>query len=148
MKKLVYVYVVLILLLQACTEAQKRTTSTQRTTTASISATDDYQCLTYDQLLQLSKKEKKNTYCGSFYPIRTFTRFPRWIQYSHTKDKEILMLSPESSQYRVYLIIPKAVNEKVMPLIQKHQKFSFLYKPLGVHREKYPILLFQQEFNE
>ncbi len=95
--------------------------------------------LTYSELMDNSDGIKDNEYRGIFYPIRIFYS-TRGFRKKRIGNQKVLMLSTSESRERLLMLFPADKIREMRRLTFKHKKREFIYKSIGIHRSKYPLL--------
>ena len=100
--------------------------------------------LTYNKLIENSAEIKTQTYRGASYALKLF-QIPEDIGVPVSADQKMAMLATKSGENKLFIIISSDKIQKVQEYIKSDKVMEFVYKPVGLYKDKYPILQFIDE---
>lgn len=102
----------------------------------------DYSSLpraSFRMLLKETPSLKGEKFRGSLYPIKYF-KVPPELRKETSEGKQLLMLSNQSGNAKVLLILPRDRYHDMQEMIKAKKRLDFVYSPVTVYRSKYPVL--------
>lgn len=102
------------------------------------------QRLTYNKLVENSPEIKKDNYRGASYPLKLF-KIPEDIGIKIEGDMMMAMLATKSGENKLFLVVPADRASWVQDMIKSDKVLEYVYRPLGLYKERFPVLLFIDE---
>ena len=105
---------------------------------------------TFRSLIMDYESLKGEMFRGSLYPVGFF-KVPKTLRALVGSEKRLLMLSTRSGKYKLLLIVPRDMTERVRSLKNLRETMDFVYSPVYVFKtkkRKYPVLEFIDEIRE
>jgi len=100
--------------------------------------------LTYKKLLENTAEIKTQDYRGASYALKIF-KIPEDIGIEVKEDQKMAMLATKSGENKLFLLVPGDRTQWIQEFIKSDKVMEFVYRPVGLYKEKYPILQFVDE---
>jgi hypothetical protein len=100
--------------------------------------------LTYNKLLENGGDIKGRNYRGASFALKLF-KIPDDLGISIDATKRMVMLATRSGENKLFLVVPSDREKFFQTLIKSDKVFEFVYTPLGIYKEKFPVLEFIDE---
>lgn len=100
--------------------------------------------LTYNKLLENSADIKNQNYRGASYVLKLF-KIPDDLGIAVEGDQKMAMLATRSGENKLFMLIPADKVQWLQEYIKGDKVMEFVYKPVGLYKEKYPVLKFVDE---
>ncbi len=100
--------------------------------------------LTYNKLQENGADVKGQNFRGASFALKLF-KIPEDLGIDAGADKRMVMLATRSGENKLFLVIPADKEKFFQDLIKSDKVFEFVYTPLGIYKEKFPVLQFVDE---
>ncbi len=100
--------------------------------------------LTYNKLQENGSDIKGQNFRGASFALKLF-KVPDDLGLDVTTDKRMVMLATRSGENKLFLIIEAGREKFFQDLIKSDKVFEFVYTPIGIYKEKFPVLQFVDE---
>lgn len=100
--------------------------------------------LTYSALMENKDIIKDQNYRGASYALKVY-KIPEDIGIKTDADAMMAMLATKSGESKLFLIVPAERLAWFQEMIKSDKLMEYVYKPLGVYKEKYPVIQFVDE---
>ncbi|MGL4369015.1 MAG: hypothetical protein ACRCUT_04995, partial [Spirochaetota bacterium] len=100
--------------------------------------------LTYNKLLGNAPESKAQDFRGSSYALKLF-KVPDDLGIEVKGEQKMAMLATRSGENKLFLLVPSDRVEWVQGFIKNDKVMEFVYRPVGLYKEKYPVLQFVDE---
>ena len=94
---------------------------------------------TYKQLLEEYPSMQGKEYFASLYPVK-FYKVPSSLKVYDIKNHKLLLMQTDSEKYRLLVFVPEEKIEVIKKNKEAGNKVNFAYSPLGVYKQRYPVL--------
>jgi hypothetical protein len=100
--------------------------------------------LTYNILLEGKDDIKEQNYRGASYALKMY-KIPDDLGFKVENNAMMAMLATRSGENKLFLVVPAERSAWIQEMINNYKVMEFVYKPLGVYKEKYPVIQFVDE---
>ncbi|HEY1405112.1 MAG TPA: hypothetical protein VF857_00745 [Spirochaetota bacterium] len=100
--------------------------------------------LTYNKLLENGADVKGQNFRGASFALKLF-KVPEDIGLDIGADKRMVMLATRSGENKLFLVVTPEKEKYFQDLIKSDKIFEFVYTPLGIYKDKFPVLQFVDE---
>ncbi len=100
---------------------------------------------TYKQLLEQYPAMQGKEYYASLYPVK-FYKVPSSLKVYDIKNHKLLLMQTGSAKYKLLVFVPENNIAIIKKSIKGKDKIDFAYSPIGVYKQRFPVLkLIKQE---
>lgn len=100
--------------------------------------------LTYNILLEGKDDIKNQNYRGASYALKLY-KIPDDLGFKVEGSAMMAMLATRSGENKLFLIVPSEKSAWIQEMINSYKVMEFVYKPVGIYKEKYPVIQFVDE---
>jgi hypothetical protein len=100
--------------------------------------------LTYGLLMENKDTAKAQNYRGASYALKVY-KIPEDLGIKAEADSMMAMLATRSGESKLFMIVPSSRLEWIQGMIKSDKLMEYVYKPLGVYKERYPVVQFVDE---
>ncbi len=94
---------------------------------------------TYKQLLKDYPAMQGKEYFAALYPVK-FYKIPSSLKVYDLDNHKLLLMQTSSEKYRLLVFVPEEKIDVIKKSKEKGGKVNFAYSPLGVYKQRYPVL--------
>ena len=94
---------------------------------------------TYKQLLEEYPAMQGKEYFASLYPVK-FYKVPSSLKVYDIKNHRLLLMRTSSEKYKLLVFVPEENVAEMKTKTETGNKVNFAYSPLGVYKQRYPVL--------
>jgi hypothetical protein len=99
---------------------------------------------TYNSLMENKDTIKDQNFRGASYALKIY-KIPEDLGVKTEADSMMAMLATRSGESKLFLIVPADRIAWIQEMIKSDKLMEYVYKPLSVYKEKYPIIQFVDE---
>jgi hypothetical protein len=102
------------------------------------------QRLTYNRLIENPADIKTQNYRGASYALKMF-KIPDDIGLDIDKSQNMAMLATKSGENKLFLLVPSEKTAWLQDMIKSDKVMEYVYKPVGLYKDNYPVIQFVDE---